>query len=138
MRGGRKPSTPAIAEKAQRLLDWLALPGETRAEAGEQWRGEFVRDDGVPRGPTILVNAKLAKDRPDVANAVAAEQQRLRAGGVRRGDVVCAQLPNWWESVAIAHAVWDGHRYAEDLDDPRAADPARVPFRREVVALARD
>ena len=38
--------------------------------------------------------------------AVAGQQVRLRRAGVRRGDVVCAQLPNWWESVAIAHAVW--------------------------------
>ena len=35
----------------------------------------------------------------------------------------------------IAAAVWDGHRYAQELDDPAAADPDRVPFRRETVAL---
>jgi dimethylamine/trimethylamine dehydrogenase len=38
----------------------------------------------------------------------------------------------------IAHAVWDGHRYAEELDDPAVQDPDRVPFRREITALARD
>ena len=38
--------------------------------------------------------------------AVAADQARLRAAGVRRGDVVCVQLPNWWEAVSLAHAVW--------------------------------
>lgn len=37
----------------------------------------------------------------------------------------------------IAHAVWDGHRYAEEFDDPGARDRDRVPFRREIVALAR-
>ena len=37
----------------------------------------------------------------------------------------------------IAHAVWDGHRYAEEFDDPAARDPDQVPFRREIVALAR-
>lgn len=37
---------------------------------------------------------------------VAGWQQRLRSAGVRRGDVVGAQLPNWWETVALAHAVW--------------------------------
>ena len=37
----------------------------------------------------------------------------------------------------IAHAVWDGHRYAEEFDDPAARDSDRVPFRREIVALAR-
>jgi dimethylamine/trimethylamine dehydrogenase len=35
----------------------------------------------------------------------------------------------------IAHAVWDGHRYAEEFDDPAARDPDRIPFRREIVAL---
>jgi cyclohexanecarboxylate-CoA ligase len=38
--------------------------------------------------------------------AVAAEQARLRAAGAGRGDVVCAQLPNWAAAVAVAHAVW--------------------------------
>jgi len=35
----------------------------------------------------------------------------------------------------IAAAVWDGHRYAQDLDDPAAADPDRIPYRREIIAL---
>jgi dimethylamine/trimethylamine dehydrogenase len=34
----------------------------------------------------------------------------------------------------IAHAVWDGRRYAEELDAPPHGDA--VPFRREVVELA--
>ena len=38
----------------------------------------------------------------------------------------------------IAAAVWDGHRYAQELDDPLAADPDRVPMRREIIALPRD
>jgi dimethylamine/trimethylamine dehydrogenase len=35
----------------------------------------------------------------------------------------------------IAAAVWDGRRYAEELDAP-PADDTLPPFRREVVALA--
>jgi dimethylamine/trimethylamine dehydrogenase len=34
----------------------------------------------------------------------------------------------------IATAVWDGRRYAEELDGPPHGD--NVPFRREVVELA--
>ena len=34
----------------------------------------------------------------------------------------------------IAAAVWDGRRYAEELDEP--SEPDAVPFRREVVRLA--
>jgi len=37
----------------------------------------------------------------------------------------------------IAHAVWDGHRYAEEFDDPAAQDQDRIPFRREIIAVAR-
>ena len=36
----------------------------------------------------------------------------------------------------IAAAVWDGHRYAEELDDPAVANNAQAPFKREVVTLA--
>lgn len=53
----------------------------------------------VVDGGTRLTLAQLGA-------AAAVEQARLRAAGVRRGDVVCAQLPNWWETVAVAHAVW--------------------------------
>jgi dimethylamine/trimethylamine dehydrogenase len=35
----------------------------------------------------------------------------------------------------IAAAVWDGHRYAQDFDDPAALDPDRIPLRREIIAL---
>jgi dimethylamine/trimethylamine dehydrogenase len=38
----------------------------------------------------------------------------------------------------IANAVWDGHRYAQELDDPVAQDRDQVPFRREIIALPRD
>jgi dimethylamine/trimethylamine dehydrogenase len=38
----------------------------------------------------------------------------------------------------IAAAVWDGHRYAQDLDDPAARDPDRIPLRREIIALPDD
>ncbi len=39
-----------------------------------------------------------------------------------------------WSPGTIAAAVWDGHRYAEELDDPPSQD--EPPFLREVVALA--
>ena len=68
-----------VAEKALRLLDWLALPGETRAESWAEWRGEFLLDDHGPRGLGALVNPRLVKDRPDIADALAAEQLRIAA-----------------------------------------------------------
>jgi dimethylamine/trimethylamine dehydrogenase len=38
-----------------------------------------------------------------------------------------------WSPATIAAAVWDGRRYAEQLDQP---DDRDVPFLREVVRLA--
>ena len=67
-----------VAEKALRLLDWLALPAETRAECWAQWRGEFLLDDGAARGLGALINPKLAKDRPDFVDVLQAEQARIQ------------------------------------------------------------
>jgi dimethylamine/trimethylamine dehydrogenase len=40
-----------------------------------------------------------------------------------------------WSPGTIAAAVWDGRRYAEELDEPRDGDDL-PPFRREVMELA--
>ena len=39
-----------------------------------------------------------------------------------------------WAPATIAAAVWSGHRYAEELDEPQAPGP--VPYLREVTELA--
>jgi dimethylamine/trimethylamine dehydrogenase len=39
-----------------------------------------------------------------------------------------------WAPSTIAAAVWSGHRYAEELDEPQALGP--VPYLREVTELA--
>jgi ATP-dependent helicase/nuclease subunit A len=66
-----------IAEKARRLLEWLSLPPEDRAEAWAIWRGEFFRDDGEARGAGALFNPNIVKNRPDIAEAMLAEQARI-------------------------------------------------------------
>lgn len=43
---------------------------------------------------------------PALDDAVAALAGALRAEGVRRGDVVAWQAPNWWEVVALYRACW--------------------------------
>jgi dimethylamine/trimethylamine dehydrogenase len=40
-----------------------------------------------------------------------------------------------WSPGTIAAAVWDGHRYAEELDDP-PGDRDQAPFLEEKMALA--
>jgi cyclohexanecarboxylate-CoA ligase len=57
-------------------------------------------------GRPLLLDGDTELDGPALAAAVAARQADLRAVGVVRGDVVLAQLPNWWETVVLAHAVW--------------------------------
>lgn len=41
-----------------------------------------------------------------VVQRLSTTQIRLRDAGVQRGDVVGVQLPNWWEAVVLAHAIW--------------------------------
>jgi ATP-dependent helicase/nuclease subunit A len=65
------------AEKARYLLGWLSGPAAERAAQWNAWRLCFVLEEGAPRGPTTLVNKKLADARPDVAEALFAEQRRV-------------------------------------------------------------
>ena len=76
----------------------------------------------------VLVTARLPND-----SLVAGLQERrgewTRAGLTSVRAVGDAHAPG-----TIAAAVWDGRRYAEDLDV--AADPDATPFRREVTELS--
>jgi dimethylamine/trimethylamine dehydrogenase len=74
------------------------------------------REREIPVDGLVLVTARLPND------ALA-----LELGGTPIGD---AYAPG-----TIATAVWDGRRYAEELDGEPHGDA--VPFRREVVELAR-
>ena len=67
------------AEKARFLLEWLSGPAQERRSQWSAWRCAFLLDDGSPRGPTTLVNKKLADQRPEIAEALLAEQQRVLA-----------------------------------------------------------
>ena len=61
---------------------------------------------GADPGRVQLIDGPWRLTGTDLLTAIAASQARLRAAGARRGDVVCVQLPNWWEAVTFAHAVW--------------------------------
>ncbi len=71
------------------------LPGLDRLLASPRRAGAPAVTDG-----DVQLDAG-ALDR--LASAVAGG---LRARGVRRGDVVAWQLPNWWEVVVLFHACW--------------------------------
>ena len=69
----------------------------------------------------VTVTARLPED---------AIVEALLAAGVNARAVGDALAPG-----TIAHAVWDGRRYAEELDGPES-DPDGMPFLRETIELA--
>jgi dimethylamine/trimethylamine dehydrogenase len=73
------------------------------------------RERAIPVESLVLVTARLPND------ALARE-----LGATAIGDALAPGT--------IASAVWDGRRYAEELDTPPRGDD--LPFRREVVELA--
>jgi ATP-dependent helicase/nuclease subunit A len=69
----------SVAERAGRLLDWLALPPAERAENWAQWCGEFLTAAGAARAPGGFVNPRLTKEQPELVETLCAEQQRILA-----------------------------------------------------------
>ena len=74
----------------------------------------------------VLVTARLPEE------ALADE---LGAAIATAGGPTVRPIGDAWSPGTIAAAVWDGHRYAEELDEP-PSDHDEPPFRREVAALA--
>ncbi len=84
------------------------------ADVQDRWRAEHVWTDetlldrlervdsralAIVDGETRLTVAELRECSGRVASALA-------AGGIGPGAVVAWQLPNWWEAVVLAWAVW--------------------------------
>ena len=58
-----------------------------------------------------------------------------RVGEWREADLLSVRaIGDAWAPATIAAAVWSGHRYAEELEEPRPVGP--VPYLREVTELA--
>ena len=57
-------------------------------------------------GATAVVDGDARLDVGTLDRAASSVAGGLRARGVRRGDVVAWQLPNWWEAVVLFHACW--------------------------------
>ena len=88
------------------------------------------RERELPCEALVLVTARLPTD--GLAEELLARRADWDAVGLRSVQAIGdAFAPG-----TIATAVWDGRRYAEELDEQPAGDA--VPFRREVVALAGD
>lgn len=78
---------------------------------------------------TIAVDA-LVPVTARLSNDALLAELAVHTGGPVAEAVGDASAPG-----TIASAVWDGHRYAEELEDPPAAQADLPPFRRELVAL---
>lgn len=88
-----------------------------RSEHVEHWQRMGLVSRRVPSG-MLARNALELPQHPaviegdvvvtwaDLSEAAAAVAAHLQLVGVGPGDVVCWQLPTWWESVVVAHAIW--------------------------------
>ncbi len=84
------------------------------------------REQVLPCDALVTVTARLPRDEvvTDLRSRMADRDEAMSVRPI--GDALSPGT--------IAAAVWDGHRYAEELDDP-PADRDRAPFLREVIAL---
>jgi cyclohexanecarboxylate-CoA ligase len=76
--------------------------------AGGPWDGPPL-DTALPlegTGPDRLVDGTIRLSGSELAEQVALVAGGLRDRGVRRGDVVAWQLPNWREAVILYRASW--------------------------------
>jgi dimethylamine/trimethylamine dehydrogenase len=87
----------------------------------------FTGDEGhLQVDSVVLVTARLPENR--LFDELAARQSDWEQAGLKSVQAV----GDAWAPSTIAAAVWAGHRYAEELDEPPLPE---VPFRREVIEL---
>jgi dimethylamine/trimethylamine dehydrogenase len=84
---------------------------------------QFLAADAV-----VMVTARLPDD------SLYQQMTERTSGGSAGSPRSVRAIGDAWAPSTIAAAVWDGHRYAEELDAP--APNAAVPFRRELTALS--
>ena len=89
------------------------------------------REQTIPCDAAVLVTARLPVD--DVYRELVAARERWADAGLQTVKAV----GDCWAPGTIAAAVWEGRRYAEELDEPDDRGDT-VPFRREVTELAAD
>ena len=78
-------------------------------QAGGAWDVpalDSVMRQRAPGMGAVLVDGDLRFDGPQLERLVAGLAGGLRQLGVRRGDVVTWQIPNWWEALVLYRACW--------------------------------
>jgi len=71
--------SPGVKAKSGKILEWLSLPADLRAEHWEQWTNLFFIKAGDFSAPSSFANANLAKQHPGIIPACQAEQTRIEA-----------------------------------------------------------
>jgi dimethylamine/trimethylamine dehydrogenase len=89
------------------------------------------RDRDVPASAAVFVTARLPED--SVYRGLLERRADWQGAGLKTVRAVGDCLAPG----TIAAAVWEGHRYAEELEAPSDRGDT-VPFQREVTELARD
>ncbi|HVL32692.1 MAG TPA: AMP-binding protein [Actinomycetota bacterium] len=84
------------------VADRYSAAGYWPAHTCAQRAAEVVR---ARPGDVAVIDGDVRLDFATLAGRAAALARHLEALGVRRGDVVSWVLPNWWEAVAVHHAV---------------------------------
>jgi dimethylamine/trimethylamine dehydrogenase len=85
------------------------------------------REREIPCDALVLVTAR------DPVDGLATELQEASGRWAEAGIRSVRAVGDAWSPATVAAAVWDGRRYAEQLDTP---DDRDVPLLREVVRLA--
>jgi dimethylamine/trimethylamine dehydrogenase len=86
------------------------------------------REANIAADTLVLVTARLPNDR------LVIDLEERRRQWASAGLSAVRAVGDAWAPGTIAAAVWDGRRYAEELD--MVIDPDATPFRREVTGLA--
>ena len=71
--------SPGVQDTARRMLGWLGLPAELRAEHWDEWLRELLRGDGAPRALSAYAAKRLAEQHPDIHRLIGQEQERVLA-----------------------------------------------------------
>jgi cyclohexanecarboxylate-CoA ligase len=81
---------------------------QQRWRASGTWTDETLLDrlDAADAGHLAIVDGDVRMTIDDLRAGVDHVAGALWARGVRPGDVVCWQLPNWWDAVVFCWGVW--------------------------------
>lgn len=94
-------------------------PRDLRARWRAQgtWTDESLLDrfDAAPHDRLAIVDGDVRCTIGDLRTVAHGYTSTLLDLGVRPGDIVCFQLPNWWEAVAFCWAVWRGGAIASPI-----------------------